>query len=111
LVYRRVVKDLDDNNKILDDTYTILYTPEHLTRKLCDDLHELDITLFYCDRPQYNVTDGADMATPGSSVRMGSAIKAEHDFGVVDGSLILVVAATSFRHHLYRRAAEKHTSV
>jgi hypothetical protein len=36
----------------------------------------------YCDHPQYNVTDVADMASPGSSVRMGSTIMAERDFGM-----------------------------
>jgi hypothetical protein len=50
LVYRRIIKDLDDNNRILDDTFAILFTPEHLARKLCDEPHELEITMFYCDR-------------------------------------------------------------
>jgi hypothetical protein len=82
LVYRRIVEDLGDNNEILDDTYAMLYTPAHLTRQLCDDPCELEITLLYCDRQQYNVTDGAEMATPGANVRVGSTIEAEHDFGV-----------------------------
>jgi hypothetical protein len=73
---------LDDDNKILDDTYTMLFTPAHLARQLCDDPRELEITLFYCVHPQYNVTDGAEVATPGANVRIGSTIKAERDFGV-----------------------------
>jgi hypothetical protein len=35
--YRRIVRDLGDSNKILDDNNTILHTPEHFARKLCDD--------------------------------------------------------------------------
>jgi hypothetical protein len=76
LVYRRIVEDLDDDNEILDDTCSILHTPEHLARKLCDDPRELGITCFDCDHPQYNV------ATPGPSAGMSSTIKAQRDFGV-----------------------------
>jgi hypothetical protein len=32
LVYRRIVKDLSDNNKILEDTFTILYVEKHFSR-------------------------------------------------------------------------------
>jgi hypothetical protein len=52
LIYRRIVKDLDDNNKVLDDTYTTLYTPVGLTRQLCDDPRKLEITILYCDHIQ-----------------------------------------------------------
>jgi hypothetical protein len=38
--------------------------------------------MLYCDHPQYNVTGGADVATPGPSVRMSSSIKAQCDFGM-----------------------------
>jgi hypothetical protein len=44
LVYRRIVKGLGEDNEILDDTYTILRTPERLARKLCNDPRELEIT-------------------------------------------------------------------
>jgi hypothetical protein len=33
LIYRRIVKDLTDNNKIIDDSYTMLYTEKHLSRE------------------------------------------------------------------------------
>jgi hypothetical protein len=79
---RSEVKDLDDNNKILDDTYAILYAQEHLARKLCEEPHEMQITQFCCDHPQYIVTDGADVATPGAGVRMSRTIKAQRDFGI-----------------------------
>jgi hypothetical protein len=82
LVYRRIIKDLDDNNKILDDTFAILFTPEHLACKLCEEAHELEITTFYCDHPQYIATDLTDVATPRAGVRMSRTIKAPRDFGI-----------------------------
>jgi hypothetical protein len=39
LVYRRIIKDAEDNNKILDDGFAILYTAEHFARKLRDEPH------------------------------------------------------------------------
>jgi hypothetical protein len=77
-----MVKDLDDNNRTLGDTYTMLYTPAHLTRQLCDEPRMLEITLLYYDHLQYNVIDAAEMAAPGATARIGGEIKAEQDFGV-----------------------------
>jgi hypothetical protein len=61
LVYRWIIKDCDDNNKILDDTFAILYTPEHLARKLCEEPHKLEIAIFDCGHPQYIATDLTDV--------------------------------------------------
>jgi hypothetical protein len=36
LVHRRMVRDLVDNNRTLEDTNTMLYTPAHASRRLCD---------------------------------------------------------------------------
>jgi hypothetical protein len=77
-----MIKDLDDNNKILDDTFTILHAEEHLARKLCEEPHEMEITMFYCDHPQYIVPDATDVATLGAGVRMSRTIKAQRDFGI-----------------------------
>jgi hypothetical protein len=82
LVRRRIVRDMDDNNKTLEDTYTVLYTREHFSRRRCDLPHLLEVALIYCDHPQYNVTRTAEMATPGAVVGIGSKTKIAHDFGV-----------------------------
>jgi hypothetical protein len=82
LVHRRMVRDLEDNNRTLEDTYTMLYTPAHFPRRLCDEPRMLEITLLYCDRPHYNVFLTAEMAAPGATVRIGSKTKAARDFGI-----------------------------
>jgi hypothetical protein len=38
--------------------------------------------MFYCDHPQYMVTDATDVATPGAGVRMSRTIEAQRDFGM-----------------------------
>jgi hypothetical protein len=73
---------MDDNNGTLEDSYTVLYTREHFSRRLCELPHLLEVTLIYCDRPQYNVSRTAELATPGAVVRIRSKTKIAHDFGV-----------------------------
>jgi hypothetical protein len=46
LVYRRIVKDLDDDNEAIDDAYTMLWSSAHLTRELCDTLRALEVAMF-----------------------------------------------------------------
>jgi hypothetical protein len=99
LAYRRVIKDLDDGDEILDDTFAILCAGEHLARKLCEEPREVRITMFFCDHPQYIVADGTDVATPGAGVRM-SRTKPNATLVCDDCSLILVVATTLFRPRL-----------
>jgi hypothetical protein len=82
LVCRRIIKDLDDNDEILDDTFAILYATEHLARKLCEEPRKLEIAMFYCDHPQHIATDLTDVATPGAGVRMSRTIEAQRDFGI-----------------------------
>jgi hypothetical protein len=81
LVRRRIVRDMEDNNKTLEDTYTVLYNRERFSRRLCSLPRLLEVTLIYCDRPQYNVTRTAEMAAPGAVVRIGSKTKAARDLG------------------------------
>ena len=45
LAHRRIVRDMDDNNETLEDTYTVLHTREHFSRRLCDLPHLLEVTL------------------------------------------------------------------
>jgi hypothetical protein len=61
LARRRIVRDMEDNIKTLEDTYTVVYTCEHFSRRLCDVLHLLEVALIYCDHPQYNVTRTAEV--------------------------------------------------
>jgi hypothetical protein len=37
LIYRRIVQDTNDNNKITDDSYTMLHTEKQFGRELCDE--------------------------------------------------------------------------
>jgi hypothetical protein len=80
LVRRRIVRDMEDDNETLEDTYTD--TRGHFSRRLCDHPHLLEVTLVYCDRPQYNVSRTAEMATPGTVVGIGSKTKIARDFGI-----------------------------
>jgi hypothetical protein len=72
LVYRRIVEDLSDNNKILEDTFAIL----------CTEPHKLEIALYYCDHPQHFARGLTETATPGVGVQMNRSAKAQHDFGI-----------------------------
>jgi hypothetical protein len=82
LVYRRIVEDLGDGDKTLDDTYTMLWSDAHLSRELCDTPRELEIIMFYCEHPQRVKTEAADMAVPSVSVRASRSLKAQRDFGI-----------------------------
>jgi hypothetical protein len=82
LVYLRIIKDLEDNNKVLDDILAMLYTPEHLARKFCEEPRKLEIAMFFCDHPQRVAIDLTDVTTPHAGVQMSRAIKAQRDFGI-----------------------------
>jgi EAL domain-containing protein (putative c-di-GMP-specific phosphodiesterase class I) len=82
LVYRRTVKDLSDNHKILEDTFAILYIEKHFSRQLRAEPHKLEITLYYCDHPQNFVSELTETAMPGVGVQMNRSTKAQHDFGI-----------------------------
>jgi hypothetical protein len=53
LIYRRIVQDTNNNNTIIDDSYTMLYTEKYFGRELCSEPRQFEITLFYCEHPQY----------------------------------------------------------
>jgi hypothetical protein len=61
LVYRRIVKDLDDGNETIEDARTMLWS------SACDAPRALEVTMFYCEHPQYLTTQSADMAAPRES--------------------------------------------
>jgi hypothetical protein len=82
LIYRRIVKDLIDDNKILDDSFTILYTEKHLSRHLCAESHNLEITLFYCDHPQHFMRELTETAMPVTGVQMNRDSRVRRDFGI-----------------------------
>jgi hypothetical protein len=82
LVYRRIVKDLTDNSKILDDSFTILYTEKHFSRQLCTEPRKLEITLYHCDHPQHFVRELTETATPVVGVQMNRDIEVRRDFGI-----------------------------
>jgi hypothetical protein len=46
LVCRRFVEDLDDGNKTIDDTCTMLWSSARLSRELCDTPRESEVTMF-----------------------------------------------------------------
>jgi hypothetical protein len=95
LAHRCVVRDLEDNDRTLEGTYTMLYTPARCSRRLCDEPHVLEITLLFCDHPQYNVFLAAEMAAPGATMRIGSKPKLRVTSEYVDGSPTLDVGTTS----------------
>jgi hypothetical protein len=82
LVCRRIVGDLDDSNKTIDDTCAMLWSEARLSRELCDTPRALEITMVYCERPQYMKTETADVAAPSVSIRTSQSLKAQRDFGV-----------------------------
>jgi hypothetical protein len=82
LVYRRIVKDLSDNNQILEDTVTILYAEKHFSRQLCAEPHKLEITLCYCDHLQHFARGLTETAMPGGGVRANRSTEAQRDFGI-----------------------------
>jgi hypothetical protein len=45
LVHRRIVRDMEDNDEMLEDTYIVLYTREHFSRRLCSVPHLLEVAL------------------------------------------------------------------
>ena len=47
LVYRRIVRDANNINKIIDDSYAMIYTEKYLSRVLCSEPRQLGVTLFY----------------------------------------------------------------
>jgi hypothetical protein len=81
-VGRRIIRGLDDGNKTIDDTYTMLSSDAHLSRELCDKPSELGITMFYCERPQHAKTQTADMAAPSVGIRTSQNLKVRRDFGI-----------------------------
>jgi hypothetical protein len=46
-IYRQIMKDITDDNEVIGDSYTMLYTEKHLSKKLCSEPHHLGVTLFY----------------------------------------------------------------
>jgi hypothetical protein len=52
-IYRRIVRDTNHNDKIIDDSYTMLYAEKYFSRELCSEPRQVEVTLFYCKRPQY----------------------------------------------------------
>jgi hypothetical protein len=81
LVYRRIINDFDDRNKVLDGDFAILLSQSYLARTLCDEAHNL-VTLFYCERPQYLAMMNADVAAPAPSGHVNRKRKVEYDFGI-----------------------------
>jgi hypothetical protein len=82
LVCRRIVKDLTDDNKILDDSFSILYTEKHFSRQLCAEPRKLEITLFYCERPQHFVRELTETAMPVAGMRVNRDTRVRRDFGI-----------------------------
>jgi DNA modification methylase len=52
LVYRRIIKDLDDDDAIIADDFAILLSNDYLARTLSREAHTLEVALFYCEHPQ-----------------------------------------------------------
>ena len=70
LIYRRIVQDINDNNKIIDDSYTMLHTEKQFGRELCAEPRQLEITLFYCERPQYFAHELSETAMAVTGVQV-----------------------------------------
>jgi hypothetical protein len=81
LVYRRIVKDLDDNNVTIDDACAMLRSRAHLARELCETPRALEVTMFYCEHPQRVATQSADMAAPSVAVRTSQSQKSNMILG------------------------------
>jgi hypothetical protein len=75
------VRDEDDG-KILDECDALLWSETHLARMLCDQAQKLEVTLCYCERPQYITTPLGGEAAPAVGERMSRKLKLQRDFGI-----------------------------
>jgi hypothetical protein len=81
-IYRRIVQDTNDNDRIIDDSYTMLPTEKQFGRELCADPRQLEITLFYCEHPQYFARELTETAMAVTGVQVNRRNKDTHDLGI-----------------------------
>jgi hypothetical protein len=81
LVYRRILRDIN-NNKIIDDSYTMIYTEKYLSRVLCSEPRQLGITLFYCEHPLYFMHELAETAMAVTGVQVNRRNQDRYDLGI-----------------------------
>jgi hypothetical protein len=82
LIYRRIVQDTNNNNKMIDDSYTMLHTEKYFGRELCAEPRQLEITLFYCEHPQYLARELTETAMAVTGVRANRRNKDRYDLGI-----------------------------
>jgi hypothetical protein len=82
LIYRRIVQDTNHNNKISDDSYTMLYTEKYFSRELCSEPRQLEVTLFYCEHPQYFARELTEKAIAVTGVQVDRKNVGKYDFGI-----------------------------
>jgi hypothetical protein len=80
LVYRRIVQDTD--NKIIDDSYVMIYAEKYLSSELCSEPRQLGVTLFYCERPQYFVRELTEIAMAVTGVQVNRKNMDRCDLGI-----------------------------
>jgi hypothetical protein len=81
LIYRRIVQDTN-NNQIIDDSYTMLYTEKYFGRELCSEPRQFGITLFYCEHPQYFARELTETAMAVAGVQVNRRNEDRYDLGI-----------------------------
>jgi hypothetical protein len=81
LVYRRIVQDTNHNN-IIDDSYAMLYTEKYFSRELCSEPRQLEVTLFYCERPQYFAHELTETAMAVTGLQVNRKNMGKYDLGI-----------------------------
>jgi hypothetical protein len=71
-----------NNNTIIDDSYTMLYTEKYLGGELCSEPRQLEITLFFCEHPQYFAHELTETAMAVAGVQVHRRNKDRYDFGI-----------------------------
>jgi hypothetical protein len=81
-VRRRIIEDLEDDNKVLEGDFVILLSREYLAQAVCEESRNVEASLFYCEHPQYLAMMNVETAALASREHVDRKRKIEYDFGI-----------------------------